>query len=130
MGDTREIEYVEFAYHGVIVSDMSSKEVKSRDIKALEIPEGAYAFRFYTILETDVKRGNKLVTTSSSRLDVSPWYYPGGEVLCLGDVQARYPDQNILMQNMRGNSIKQVVRTRHGGFMPMYPGDKVCVGVK
>jgi pantothenate kinase len=117
--------YVEFLYPGIMVSETSSKEVKSRDISEIEIPGGAYALKFYDIEYNEVNIDNKVFKDETKRCRETGWQYLGGEVLSLADVKKKMPTEKILISNMEGNKIKKVVKTKFGQCMPMEKND--CV---
>jgi hypothetical protein len=111
--------YVEFLYPGIMFSKNSTQKVKSRDISAIKIPDGAFALRFYDVTFNEVKIDGKILRDKPKNSKKTGWQYLGGEVLSLADVKKKMPDAKILISNMEGNKIK------FGQCMPMEKGD--CV---
>lgn len=111
--------YVEFSYPGFFFSEYGVKEVLSRDVTELEIPESAFAFRFFDIVEGEVDG----TPVKSGRLNVSALHYYGGRFMSLEEVAAEVPDSDILQDNMRINDWAQVIRCRTGNFQPFSSAD-------
>ena len=121
--------FVTFFSPGTIVSEMTTKEVPSWDVKkATEMMKtiterhGAhpYAFQFYTM-----KRG--LRDMNPHEVDRSPHYYVNCKVQTMEDVEAEGPASNTLAQNMRSNNWERVVTTIDGykWTQPFRDGDVV-----
>ena len=111
--------YVEFFFPGVMFDESSVKEVTNRDTKGVNVPNGAFGFRFFDVKTTE-EDGVKM---ESDRLNESPMYYYGGRVMTLADVRREMPDSHTLISNMRGNGYKRVIRCRTGNFKPFQKGD-------
>lgn len=112
--------YVEFAYPGLFVSETESRKVKSRTTPS-NIPKDSFAYRFYCVEEK--QSGER--TLRSDRFNISGWHYVGGEVLTPEEVAKKYPNEGILLSNIRNNDIKRIVRTRMGTFNELYKEDVV-----
>lgn len=112
--------YVEFLHPGIIVSENSSEEVNHRDAALIQMPEHAFAFRFYDREERSYK-GELLVGKPKNH---TPWFMQGEE-LTFEEVKTRYPSERILIANMENNKIDRICHTEFGQFIPLRDGDKV-----
>lgn len=111
--------YVEFVYPGIMVSETSEKEIKSRDQKIV-LPKGAFGYHFFDREEV-TKDGEVLVGKDKNH---SGFFYEGRK-MSLADVEREEPDQRILISNMRNNNIPFVCRTEYGQAIPMKDGDQI-----
>jgi hypothetical protein len=127
-GETKT--YVELIYHSLIFSETSVEEVTSRDPQAV-IENGnhkkAFGFRFFDQSRKEVELDGKTTIVHGEKRNISPWYYPGGQIFTLEDVKNLTPkkDYAILISNMEGNGYASVCKTRHGGFVPVEKEDVV-----
>jgi len=117
--------FVEFLYPGVMFDETSVSEVKTRDWKKLNVPERAFGFRFFDIMETE-EDGVKL---QSSRLNQSPIHYYGGRVMTIDEVREEMPEARILISNMECNNWHKVVCCRTGNFKP-FENDDIFIQAK
>lgn len=112
MSDNLSQHYVTFYSPGTFVSEESCEKVDSWDVEAateraqhvLE-RHGAtpYGFRFTT-------RSRGPDDLDAKQTAKSPFYWLGGRVETLADVEARNdPGEHILRSNMRNNDIKRVI---------------------
>jgi hypothetical protein len=115
--------YVEFFYRGIIIDETTTHEVGHSDPNQITVPRGAFAFRFFNIVEMPAV-GRKGVTLRSDGIDFSKKYYVGGRVMTLADVEREMPSDTGLIRNMRNNGFERVIRTSQGNFQPF---DKDCV---
>lgn len=108
--------FVNFCSPGTFVSEVSSLEVESWDVKkaqemAKTIKErhGATPYGFYF---TTKSRTTKEL--DSKQTDKSNMYYLGGEVLTLEDVKARNDSKDkILISNMKNNGYSKIIVNRN-----------------
>ncbi len=112
--------YVEFLYPGILVSEKSEREIKSRDV-GIRLAKGAFAHRIfdrpYTKMEGEILYGKDK--------NYSPWTYYGKEQT-LVDVKAENnPKNKTLIGNMECNNIKRIVRTRFGQALDVGDKDKI-----
>ena len=127
-GETKT--YVELIFHSIIFSETSVEEVSSRDPQAIlenKKTKNAFGFRFFDQSRKDVELDGKTSTVHGEKRNVSPWYYPGGQIFTLADVKKLTPkkDYEILISNMEGNGYSHVCKTRHGGFVQVQKEDVV-----
>jgi len=105
--------FVEFLYPGVVVSE--SEICKITPGKRKKIPENAYAYR--TFKRDSYQVGDKDLT--SKDYEHSKWTYWDASVLTVQDIERlKGRDYSILLSNMRGNNIAQVVQTKYGQSFP------------
>lgn len=109
--------YVEFCYPGLLFSDSSTQEIKSRDAK-FKVPKNSHAYRFFDRVETEVG-GEKLVGQPKNH---SKFYYVGGVIKSQEDIRREKPG-SILLSNMEINRYKNVIMTRFGQALPFENGD-------
>lgn len=124
MTETR-VYYVEFLYLGALMAESSCEEVSRRDPATVEVPENAYAFRFFDRMETGVEADGEERMMTSERFNYSPAYYPGGTVYTLASLEREFPDEEILLSNTRCNKWLGAIRTRIGNWQPWKEGDEV-----
>lgn len=85
--------YVEYLYPGILFSETSVKEVAERDVKAVDISDGCFGFRFFDRTVTVIDGE----TLTGDRKNVSGWYYQG-EKMTLEQVKATHgSDHNYRM---------------------------------
>lgn len=111
--------YVEYLFPGIIVSETSAEEIKSRNVK-LKPPKGAYAYQFFDREEVE-KDGETLIGKAKNR---SGTFYLGGKVKTREDIEREMPG-SILASNMRCNKIERIVMTKAGQAMELHKGDEV-----
>lgn len=112
MGDTMQQHYVTFYSPGTFVSEESCEKIDSWDVEAaterarhvLERHNATpYGFRFTT-------RSRGPDDLDAKQTAKSPFYWLGGRVETLADVEARNdPNEHILRSNMRNNDIARVI---------------------
>lgn len=111
--------YVEFLLPGTFMPEMITREVVDRQVETLDIPKNAYAFSFYDVLSTEAE-GELL---ESGELNKSGRYYVGARVLTLKEVEREYPNERILIDNIRFNHWDEIILCRTGNFQPPQDGD-------
>lgn len=57
--------FVDFCLPGLFFPEHLKAQVNSKDVENLEIPDAAFAFRFFDIVESEVQANGKCVKTSS-----------------------------------------------------------------
>ncbi len=118
------IKYVEFAFHGVVFLDHKAEEVNTHDPNEIRIPDDAIGYRFYDVEEIYDESG---YITAGIVHNSTPYTYIGTEYTA-EEIEKCFPDQDILIRNVRNNHIKRVCRTRLGGFVPLKDDEKVIPG--
>lgn len=114
--------YVEFFYPGIIVDESSSREVAERTVEGLKWPQYAHSAHFYSREETEGEHG----TMHGPAFDRSPFYHRQGKLYTVEDVEREFPSERILIQNMRSNQIKYVIRHPEGLWREFRDGDQIC----
>lgn len=116
--------YCEILYPGSFYPEEQVIEVKERhpELIAQKYP-GAFAFQFFDQVkrELEVDGVNRIV--SGDRKNLSPKYFPAGELFTKSQVEALGPEYRILRSNMNNDGWGVVVKTRRGSFQPF---DKNC----
>ena len=126
-GDSMKREQMaEYAFPGSFVSETSSELCRHNNADQIECPSGAFAFRFFERVTQTATLEDGRTHDHIERENVSGWYYPGGDVLTVDNVEALDGDYGILLSNMRSNGWDRVVRTRLGNFQPLNADDAVC----
>lgn len=115
--------YVEFLCPGALMSETSCEEVSRRDAAAVEVPENAFAFRFFDRMEAAVDADGKERMMRSERFNYSPTYYPGGKAYTLAKLELHFPEETTLLSNARSNKWLGAIRTRIGNWQPWEHGD-------
>lgn len=104
--------FVTFCSPGTFVAETSSKPIHGWDIDAakemaltIEERHGATPYGFYF---TTNGRGEK--DLDSKEIAKSPFYWLGGKIETLAEVEARNdPKEEILRSNMRGNGYDKII---------------------
>jgi hypothetical protein len=100
--------YVQFYYPGLLFSETSQREIKSRK-QSIKLPKGSYGYVIFDQEEVAVE-GEKLVgkpKNHSAR-------HLKGEIYDLARVKAEIPDSDILQSNMRSNKWDRVLKCGQG----------------
>jgi len=115
--------YVEYLFPNIFVSEHSVEEVAERKVKAVNMPNGCFGFRFF---DREVTSTNG-ETIAGDRENVSGWYYQG-EKMTLEQVRATYGmDGNYrkLIENMEINGYDTVVKNKFDQFIHFNDNDTV-----
>lgn len=115
--------YVEFFYPGMIFTESSTQQVQERDHTKVEVPNHAFAFRFFDIIEAIIEIDGKPVKLMSGRINESPLYYYGGRIYTRAEVAKGLPDNLTLLENMHDNDWDRVIKTRKNNFQPFHSTD-------
>jgi len=120
----KKIHKVEFLYPGVLVSESSIEVVETTNPYEIKVPENAFAFKFFDVMEQEAKLEDGRVIThkETKRDDIT--YFPGGRIMTIEEVEKEVPDNRILISNIKNNSRdNKVIKTRMGNFQ-YYDKDK------
>lgn len=121
--------FVEYIYPGMFVSEMSVMPIPKRERATLDIPKGAFGFRYFDerVYEAQREDGAKF-EQREPRENVSPWTY-FGDTWTLAHVEtlAKQDEKrwHTLLSNMRGNGYARIVRTAAGQCIPLDNHDVV-----
>ncbi len=116
--------YAKFWFPGILVSESIERQVDSRDIEVLEVPDRAYGFYFYDVVEGS----DEVLTFTSDELNRSGMYFLGGTVRNLAEVERDFPDNHWLIGNMRDKEWPNVIQTYTSSILhcqPFLDGDVV-----
>ncbi len=118
--------YLEYLFPGILMPEISTGPVSSRDPQraAREAPPHAFAFRFYDVITTTVWD----TPLWTGEINASGRYYIDAEKLTIADVEALPGNHRILLGNMRINGWDPVLRCRTGNFQPLQDGDELISG--
>jgi len=119
IGEMKTETYIEFFFPGSFFAESESKLVVDRNIPD-SLPEGCFAFSFYTITSTEVD-GEIL---RGSRKNKSVRYYPDAMLLTIEDIE-KIPDTKVLQLNMKNNNWNPIIKTCVGNFQPFSSGDVI-----
>lgn len=113
--------YVEHFFPGVMVSETNEERIEEKSPEAVDVPENAFAFRFYDKTEVQLD-GEDL---RGDRRNISGMFYPEGEVITADEILGN-PEQydDTLVANVRTNGY-DVVETRLGNYQPFEDEDEV-----
>jgi hypothetical protein len=111
--------YCEILYPGSFFPEEQVVEVETREPSAIaaEYP-GAFAFQFFDQVKQEVEVDGVKRVVAGDRKNLSPKYFPGGEVYNKQQVEALGPDFNILRTNMNNDGWGVMVKTRRGNWQP------------
>ena len=113
--------FVEFWYPGMIFSDSSSREIESRDIESIEVPDNAYAFSLFD-KEMIVQAGETLWGEPKNK---STTYYCGGVRKNYQTICKEMGSDSICARNMLCNDTDFVVETRFKQYMSLKTDDVI-----
>ncbi len=106
--------YVEYLYPGLLMCETSETEVKDRKPENVKDPgNGTFAFRFFDIEESKSDSGEIL---KGRRKNWSGTYYFGGTVYTAEEAEKAFPNESILLSNIKRNNTKRVIKTRLGNI--------------
>ncbi len=112
--------YVEYFYPGIMVSETSVKEIPERINGNIGFPERCFGYRFYDVeviqLPNEELRGK--------RKNISGMYYCGVEYSA-EQIKINFPNERILLSNIRCNSYVRLVKTCMGNWQPLDDDDVV-----
>ncbi len=112
--------YVEFAFPGCFFNEYESQEVPERNPEVINVPENAFAFRFYD--RTEVTMDGELLI--GEKKNYSPWTY-FGTAYTVEEIKANFPQYQTLISNMENNGWDRAVKTRAGNWQPLEENDIV-----
>lgn len=105
--------YLEFLYPG----DYGSiRKVRTRDISKVKVPKNAFGFCFFDILSVMADADGKKVLLESSQINESPMYYYGGKVYTIVELKRKFPNEDILINNLKTNGCKKAILSRVGNW--------------
>lgn len=116
--------YVEYVIPGSFFNEYSVREIKDRNKKLEDIPNGTVGFRFYDCNE-EVIDGKKMMGV---RENISPMTYVGRKYT-LAEVKKKFPELTTLISNMKSNGWNRAVKTIKGNWQPLEKGDKVIANL-
>ena len=116
--------YVEFLYAGLFFADSSCKKSKTRVAAKVKVPRTAHGFRFFDIITATAVVNGKRVKLSSGRVNQSPMYYVGAEVLTLAQIRKKFPKNKQLLETIRKHPTKKAVRCRTGEWQFFQKSDR------
>lgn len=115
--------YVDFLYANPLLSKTSAKEVRTRDITKLKVPENAFAFRFFDIISLVVEVDGQKVELKSQQINVSPRHYYGGKIYTVAELKLEFPGDLILICNIERSGCKKAIKCRTGNWRPFEETD-------
>lgn len=115
--------YVRFYYPGGFVGETTAKRAKSRNASKVKVPQHAYGFRFFDVIETIVEINGQSVKLTSAPINESPMHYYGGRVYTCAEVVQKVPDHASLLASMEEHGWGKVIKTRVGYFLPFEETD-------
>lgn len=117
-------KYVRFDFPGSFVDESSLVRRTTDNPEEIEVPKGAFAFRFCERTEAEVD-GETLL--GEWQYDDRTFYAPGSRIVTLTEVKAGAIEGNcdILISNMECNGWDRVVETNRGNVKPLRETDVV-----
>lgn len=119
--------HVQFLHPGILVTETSTRPIDSRDPDEARLIAGrmTFAFSFYDTLPPLEVEG---YTVRPERLNESGYFYLGGDIYTLADVETM--DQfegTATLSNMRNHGASHVIRTPYGQTMFFDPDRDVVL---
>lgn len=99
---------IEFYKMGISLAPFLTKEVKSQDMSNIDVPVGAYMFRFFE------------VDDSGHKQNFSEYYYIGREI-SIEDFKKKYPQ----VDSVDFNGYDKILITPDSHFYPLKENEKV-----
>jgi hypothetical protein len=123
------VHYVTWDYPGLVFPEEKSESIATRDVEALTIPDGVYAFRFWD-REERLVNGEVLKGAAKNRSG----RYVLGVVYSLDEIKDNIPqlgesDHRVLLTNMEVNKYAHVVRCPAGNWQPLLDTDVLIPGI-
>ena len=115
--------YIKFLYQGSIYSESSTREVKSRDVSKVKVPKNAFGFEFFDILSVVVDADGKKIQLKSKRINASPMHYYGGKLYAVAELEREFPNERILISNIKASDNQKAIRCRTGNWWPFEKTD-------
>lgn len=114
--------YVEFLYPGILFSESSIREIKTRNYKKLiRIPKECYGFRFF---DREEIKNSREVLKGNERNWSGTYYF--GKLYTINQVKTEFPNEKILIRNIERNSkTGKAIRTRWGNWQLFEKDDKI-----
>ena len=116
--------YVEFKHDSNEGKRYTTQEVLERDTSKLSVPPTVESFKFFDRVFGEYQDETEKVGLESKRLNESPVYYYGGEVI----QQDQVSHGDILkemMEKTTGRKVTHIIRKRFGGYKPFFPEEDI-----
>jgi hypothetical protein len=115
--ETKLQHYVEYFYPGAFFSESDDKKIEERNPEKVRKPKNAYGFRLYSRMEC-WKEGRLLQGPVEN---CSGMYYFDASVFTAKEAEKQFPNESILLDNLRNNKMSHIVKTKFGGFQQFNP---------
>lgn len=113
--------YVQFLFAGTFLAEFEELEVTERNPNLFEVPKGCYGYRFFDRQEVTTDDGEVL---TGQKRNYSPITY-FGELFTLDKIKNQYPEQRILIDNVKRFNSGKAVLTTKGNWQEYREGDIV-----
>ena len=108
------VRYVTFLFPGALHPEERPEEIGHNDPDRVVVPDGAYGFKFHSVLRVTVTDGTERVELSSEKRPEPNRYYVGGTVYTMDEVSVRFPQSLGLITYMKENGIDRAIRHARG----------------
>lgn len=116
--------YVEFCYQGDLFSGRWTREVKTRDVSRVKLPENAFGFWFFDIISVVVDVDGKKVRLTSGQINDSPSHYYGGKIYTVEEFRRKFPSAYAShASDIKINGHKKMLACRTGNWVPFEKND-------
>lgn len=99
------------------------RPVKSRDPSKVKVPKRAFGFQFFDLVTKTVIVDGEEMELKSEQFNRSPRHYYGGRVYTLAELKLNFPNEEILISNVRGSSSRRAICCRTGEWHPFDEDD-------
>lgn len=97
--------------------------IRSRSVRDFEIPNDAFAFCFFDLIEVKTKLGRRMFTLSQRVNESRTYHY--GDAFSVAAAIRKYPNDKFGILGLRKNGAKRVLRSLFGQWYPLEPRDVV-----
>ena len=116
--------FVTFYYPGAFVGESCTIEIDNRDPEkmfALKEIKSAYGFSFHSVGYINLNNREY----KSETFEKTGIFFINGEVFTSRQIKKKYPDDYILLSNIRSNKWKKLVKVNMGWFLPFEKNDSI-----
>ena len=117
--------YVEYLYSGIVGGyNTSSRKIFERNADEVNLPSNALGYRFF---DSEITKHDSGDVSVGEAKNITGWHLRG-EKYPLSDAILKYGTDNgcfNVLNAMRANGVRDVVRTADGDFVPMHTDDEL-----
>lgn len=117
--------FVTFYTNAAINNIEETCELKSNELKDLNIPEKAFAFKTFHKATDDITRGKTKLVSKGDILNEKTYYI--GKIMSIEDIKSTYGEDSTAYRNLIKNNDIGAVLTRDNFLIPLEQNCKVNI---